>query len=250
MRNIVKIEREQVQAARNAAAAEDSARRQTAIAHQVRWTEPTAIAEQTTQQPEIQSNFFGKPNEEVEGPEREPRYIEVTDENANQEQFITAEVFDNANKRQRVVDKEEDNTPAADTPETIGKRKKAVAKKKRVPKQRKDLVPITARIMKPPINCLEIAEDIEIVIPLTDLAQLSPYFRQKLKRLFTQPRKKRVKKGKAAEEPLDPTQGTSSQVVNINTLSLAPETAVAAEDLKMWQSRDRSYKAFGLPLQV
>ena len=250
LRNIVKIEREQAQAARNAAAAEDSVRRQASAAHQVGWTEPTAIAEQTAQQPEMQSNFFGKPNVETEGPEREPRYVEVTDENANQEQFITAEVFDNTNKRQRMVDEEEDGTPVADTPETIAKRKKAMAKGKGVPKQRKDLVPITARIMKPPINCLEIAQGIEVVMPLTDLAQLSPYFRQELKRLFTQPRKKRAKKGKAAEEPLEPTQGTASQVVNVNTLSQAPETAVAAEDLKMWQSRDRSYKAFGLPSQV
>ncbi|MCJ1396664.1 hypothetical protein MMC18_009556 [Xylographa bjoerkii] len=68
---------------------------------------------------------------------------------------------------------------------------------------------------------------------------------EELKRLFTQPRKKREKKGKAAEDPLNP-----SEPIVVNSVETSVAEQLAAKEILKWKQRNRAYRAFGLPLKV
>lgn len=84
------------------------------------------------------------------------------------------------------------------------KRMNTSTKGRPVPRKKKDLPQINALLGRPPIEVIKMAEAIEVVLPISHLAQISPHFRNELKRLFTVPRKKKEPKGKAGEEPLNP----------------------------------------------
>ena len=148
------------------------------------------------------------------------------------EETDTVDVY--AEKRKR-VDIEDVLNPE---PETTTGRKKAVAKGKGVSKKKKPLAPIQGMIGEPPVDIKEILMRTEVVMPLLHQLQLSPAFRDEMKRLAMGTRKPRKPKAKVTvEEPgTQPMVGATS----------AHESALKDVE-QMKGSRDR---AFGVPAIV
>lgn len=91
-----------------------------------------------------------------------------------------------------------------DEEQRSSKRMNTATKGRAAPRKKKPLPQINALLGKPPLEIIKMAEAIEVVLPISHLAQISPHFRNELKRLFTIPRKKKEPKGKRGEEPLNP----------------------------------------------
>lgn len=162
-----------------------------------------------------------------------------------------------ATKRRRTTADDEDNTQndmdVDRTPSgAIPGRVTAIPKGKGVGKKKAQPKPITARLGEPPLDILKMANTTTITLSITELAQMSTYFRDELKRLITAPRKKRLSKKEkealAAEEAND--QQRASRVgittAHLDTL-ISPDVAKSVD---AWSRKDKTVRAFGLPITV
>ena len=94
-------------------------------------------------------------------------------------------------KRRRV----DDDTDGYDQPAAPRKQSSKVIKiKASKPRGSKVLAPIVARQGEPPISVLDYLKQAKITLPITDMAQMSPFFRNGAKRLLSQPRTRKGKK--------------------------------------------------------
>lgn len=127
---------------------------------------------------EVQVNAIGDKRRRVE--------IEVTEEENRMEGF-------------------EHNRP------TVKPKGKGVGRKKQIPKS------ISGKVGKKAFDVFEMLDNTNVVMPLMDLAQLSPHIRSEIRRAITIPRAPRKKKGAAAEREDDREQTLQTEGVSQNT---------------------------------
>ncbi|KEQ83932.1 hypothetical protein M438DRAFT_335659 [Aureobasidium pullulans EXF-150] len=140
-------------------------------------------------------------------------------------------------RRNQPEEEEEEEQPPAEPPKTPDNRPVKSPKKRVVGRQKKPLNRITAMLTEAPVDVLTILKNSNVVLPITHLAQLSPYFRDETKRLFGMPRNRRVKK---TGQPATPTE-----VINVSNIH-----SEVQESIQKWNQRDRTHRAFGLPAKV
>ncbi|KAK5122031.1 hypothetical protein LTR85_004277 [Meristemomyces frigidus] len=112
-------------------------------------------------------------------------------------------------------------------------------------RQKKPLKPITAMITEPPVDVRKILKQLTVVMPVTHLTQLSPYFRDEAKRLLAMPRQRRTKKGKENVTDVGLLQISRTQRVDVKQVRTE-----LLDSIKKWSKKDRSHRAFSLPAKV
>ncbi|KAK1821260.1 hypothetical protein LTR12_004318 [Friedmanniomyces endolithicus] len=121
-------------------------------------------------------------------------------------------------------------------------RPKKPLKKTMRPKVKKPLKPIVARTAEAPLDILAILKTASVTIDITQLAQLSPYFRDETKRLLSMPRQRRAKKG-AAVAPATVSAVTFEAEVRQVMVEIT-------QDIQEFCKKDRTNRAFSLLAKV
>ncbi|OQO11727.1 hypothetical protein B0A48_03454 [Cryoendolithus antarcticus] len=130
-------------------------------------------------------------------------------------------------------------------------RRKLTPKKAGVGKQKKPLKPITAMLTEGPVNVRELLKTATIVLPISHLAQISPYFRDETKRMLSMPRQPRKKKAAAATTLTTETHAV--EALALKKARYAKGKHISLEllnNIQQWRKRDRKTRAFTLPASV
>lgn len=118
------------------------------------------------------------------------------------------------------------------------KRKIISTRARRVAKQKNPGPQIPALFDEPVLDIRKMIKETKIVLPLPHLAQLSPYYRNELKRLITPPRRQRQKKKATAETVLS---------IKANVRDVSTELM---DNIQKWRNRDKTHRAFSLPAAI
>ncbi|KAK1060542.1 hypothetical protein LTR74_011786 [Friedmanniomyces endolithicus] len=115
-------------------------------------------------------------------------------------------------------------------------------------KQKKPQRPIKAMEFEKQLSVKDILMGSIVTMPVAHLAQLSPFFWDEAKRLFTVLRQKRAKKAvaltTAAAQPINPAANS------VDTSNRLATTEGVTGEIRKWSEQERTCRAFSLPATV